>query len=92
MEKNKVTSIPLSPITKGLSGAAVLFDEMNFYLQTITGNSAEQFLLSPIHAKRLRNLIIKQVKSYETSYGEIIMKGSNPPDDHTSLKSFGFSS
>ena len=63
--------INIDPVLRGLDNISLISDEMHFKALMVTGNVAEQYLISPMHAKRISLLFKNEIEEYEKKYGEI---------------------
>ena len=89
MDATKTIQINLDPALYALDNAQILFDEESFKFLMVSGKKANQYSMSPRHAKRMFLLLQQQVGLYEEKYGELktslpVMKGQ------TEDKSMGF--
>src|SRR3989344_225759 len=66
-----VLQVALDPNVYATAIAQILVDSENFYLTLVSGNQGRRFQLSPGHAKRLLELLQKQMVAYESTYGEV---------------------
>jgi hypothetical protein len=91
MEENQQIQINMDLQLFSLSNVNVAFDEENFALVLMSGNSARRYVASPKHAKRLMLLLQSKIAEYEKSFGEL--KTSLPSVKNESSKkekAFGF--
>lgn len=81
MEKEPVEVI-------GLLGANAEANDLHFLL-TLNSGKVRQYLLSPLHAKRLSALVSQLVSNYEARYGQIQEPSGDVPGP-TEKEKIGF--
>lgn len=86
----KQIPVNLDPNLRGLSNVSLQGDELHFIMLTVTGNTAQQYLLSPSHAKRAYLLFKKNIEAYEKQFGEIKTALPEEKQNETSAKEVGF--
>lgn len=74
----------------GLLGANAQATDLHFLL-TLNSGKVRQYLLSPLHAKRLSALLSQLVGNYETQYGPIKEPSADAPGP-TEKEKIGFQS
>lgn len=72
----------------GLLGADAQATDLHFLL-TLNSGTVRQYLLSPLHAKRLSALLSQLVGNYESQYGQIQEPSADAPGP-TEKEKIGF--